>query len=78
MQNPQVYQGPDYIYTFIHLMENNSLLCTRDGPFILAYGFDLLGEKPRKRVRERVVDSFILFLFEVETLNREGSKLFKI
>ena len=75
MQNPQVYQGPDYIYTFIHLMENNSLLCTRDGPFILAYGFDLLGEKATQE-SERLVDLFILFLFEAETLNRERSKLF--
>ena len=62
MQNPQVYQGPDYIYTFIHLMENNSLLCTRDGPFILAYGFDLLGEKATQE-SERASSGFIYIIF---------------
>ena len=46
-----------------------------DGPFIPSNGFDLLGEKATQE-SERLVDLFILFLFEAETLNRERSKLF--
>ena len=37
MQNPLVCQGPEYIYTSIHPMQYNSLLCTRDGPFIFSF-----------------------------------------